>query len=58
MTLTSGLTFEVDKARIETLVQRCLTGQGKAAHEAEIDAIVARLYSLTDAELQIIRGEP
>ncbi len=49
-----------DKARIETPVQQCLTAQGQAvaATEAEIDAIVAYLYSLTDAELQIIRGEP
>lgn len=49
-----------DKARIETLVQQCLTAQGQdvAATEAEIDDIVAHLYGLTDAELQIIRGEP
>ena len=47
-----------DKARIETLVQQCLTAQGQAvaAYEAEIDDIVARLYSLTDAELAIIQG--
>jgi len=32
--------------------------QNIAAYEAEIEAIVARLYSLTDAELQILRGEP
>jgi hypothetical protein len=47
-----------DKARIETLVQQYLTAQGQAATEAEVEAIVAHLYSLTDAELQIIRGEP
>ena len=49
-----------DKGRIETLVQQCLTAQGQAvaATEAEIDDIVAHLYGLTDAELQIIRGEP
>jgi len=48
-----------DKARIETLVQQCLTAQGQAvaAAEAEIDAIVARLYSLTDAERKIIEGK-
>ncbi len=49
-----------DKARIETLVQQCLTAQGQAvtAAEAEIDEIVARLYGLTEVELQIIRGQP
>jgi len=49
-----------DKARIETLVQHCLNAQGQAVavYEAEIEAIVARLYGLTDAELKIIRGEP
>ena len=48
-----------DKACSETLVQHCLTAQGQAVapYEAEIDDIVARLCSLTDAELQIIRGE-
>ena len=48
-----------DKARIETLVQQCLTAQGQAvaATEAEIDDIVARLYGLTDAELAIIEGQ-
>jgi hypothetical protein len=47
-----------DKTRIETLVQQCLTAQGQAvvATEAEIDTIVARLYSLTDAERKIIEG--
>lgn len=41
-------------------VQQCLTAQGQAvtAYEAEIGNIFARLYSLTNAELQIIRGEP
>lgn len=49
-----------DRASLETLVQQCLTAQGQAvtAYEAKIDDIVARLYGLTDAELQIIRGEP
>jgi hypothetical protein len=38
--------------RITTLVQKCLGAQGQnaAAYEAEIGAIVARLYGLTDAE--------
>ena len=37
---------------IETLVQQCFTAQGQAiaAYEAEIGAIVARLYGLTDAD--------
>lgn len=50
---------ERDKARIETLVQQCLTAQGQAvaAYEAEIDAIVARLYGLTDSERRIIEGK-
>ena len=45
-----------DKATIATLVQYCLAAKGQAvAHwEAEIDDIVARLYSLTDAERKII----
>ena len=52
-----------DKARIKTLVQPCLTAQGQAvaATEAEIDAIVARLYGLTEAEVAIIEeqaGDP
>lgn len=48
-----------DKARIETLVQQCLTAQGQAIapYEAEIDAIIARLYGLTDTERQIIEGK-
>lgn len=52
-------TLPVDKARIETLVQQCLTAQRQAvaSYEAEIDAIVARLYSLTDAERTIIEGK-
>ena len=47
-----------DKARIETLVQQCLTAQGQAvaATEAEIDDIVTRLYGLTEAERAIIQG--
>ena len=52
------LASEQDKTRIETLVQQCLTAQGKAvaAYEAEIDEIVAHLYGLTDAERTIIEG--
>lgn len=48
-----------DKARIETLVQQCLNAQGKdvAPYEAEIDAIVARLYGLTEAERAIVKGK-
>lgn len=44
---------------IETLVQNCLNAKGEnVAHwEAEIDAICDRLYGLTDADLNIIRGE-
>jgi hypothetical protein len=47
-----------DRASIETLVQQCLTAQGQdvAAYEAEIDAIVAHLYGLIDADLEIIEG--
>jgi len=39
-------------------LQPCLTAQGQAvtAYEAEIDAIVARLYGLTDADRTIIEG--
>jgi hypothetical protein len=42
----------------KALVQKCPAAQGKdvASYEAEIDAIVARLYSLTDAERQVIEG--
>lgn len=60
MLVSIASTSPTDKARIETLVQQCLTAQGQAvaATEAEIDDIVAHLYGLTDAELQIIRGEP
>jgi len=48
-----------DKARTETLVQQCLTSQWQAvaAYEADIGAIVARLYNLTDAEIAIIEGQ-
>jgi len=48
-----------DKARIETLVQQCLTAQGQSVttYEAEIDDMVARLYGLTDAERKIIEGK-
>lgn len=59
MTLTSVLIFETGKTHIETLIQQCLTAQGQAVapYEAEIDAICDRLYGLTDADLNIIRGE-
>jgi hypothetical protein len=48
-----------DKARIEALVQQCLTAQGQAiaAAEAEIEAIAPRLYGLTEAERQITEGK-
>jgi len=48
-----------DKVNIATLVQKCLDAQGKnvAAYEAEIGAIVARLYGLTDGEGAIIEGK-
>jgi hypothetical protein len=47
-----------DKARIETLVQKCLDakGQNVTQWETEIDDIVARLYGPTDAERAIIEG--
>ena len=50
---------ENDKAAIETLVQKCLDakGQNVAQWEAEIGDRVARLYGLTDEDLQIIKGE-
>jgi len=43
---------------IKTLVQQYLTVQGQAvaAYEAQIEAIVARLYGLTDAERTVIEG--
>lgn len=42
----------------KSLVQQCLTAQGQnvAPYEAEIDAIVARLYGLTEVECAIIGG--
>ena len=45
-----------NKARIKTLVQQCLDAQGKnvAPYEAEIEAIVARLYGLTEGERAIV----
>ncbi len=48
-----------DKAFIETLVQKCLDTQGQnvAAYEAEIEAIVARLYGLTEAEGAIVKDK-
>ncbi len=49
-------TSEQDKKKIEALVQKCISakGQNVAHYEAEINAIVARLYGLTPAELAII----
>jgi len=49
-------TSPADKGRIEALVQQCLIAQGQAIapYEAEIGAIVARLYGLTAAEPKII----
>ena len=43
----------------KSLVQQCLTAQGQAvaAAEAEIGAIVARLYGLTEAERAIVEGK-
>ena len=49
---------EVEQKTIETLVQKCLEakGQNVSQWEQEIDQIVARLYGLSDEEMQIIRG--
>ena len=48
-----------DRTRIETLVQKCLDAQGKnvAPYEAEIEAIVVRLYGLTELERSIVEGK-
>ncbi len=47
-----------DRATIAALVQKCLDAQGKGpgilAWEAEINARVARLYGLTDAETRLL----
>jgi len=49
---------DADKAAIAILVQKCLDAQGKdvAVWEAEIDAIVGRLYGLSGVDLAIIQG--
>ena len=50
---------ESDKLAIESLVQKCLDAKGQNCQqwEQEIDEIVARLYGLSEEEMQIIRGE-
>ena len=51
-----------ERNAIADLAQKCLDvrGQGPdvAAWEAEIDARVARLYGLTEAELAAVAGTP
>ena len=49
---------EAEQKAIETLVQKCLEakGQNVSQWEQEIDEIVARLYGLSDEEMEIIRG--
>ncbi|MBD2319679.1 Eco57I restriction-modification methylase domain-containing protein [Phormidium tenue] len=49
---------EAEQKAIETLVQKCLEakGQNVTQWEQEIDAMVARLYGLSDEEMEIIRG--
>ncbi len=49
---------EAEQKAIEILVQKCLDakGQNVTQWEQEIDAIVARLYGLSDEEMEIIRG--
>ncbi len=50
---------EGDRVAIEELVQKCLDAKGQNVKqwEQEIDAIVARLYGLSEDEMKIIRGE-
>jgi len=50
---------EGDRAAIEKLVQKCLEAKGQNVKqwEQEIDAIVARLYGLSEEEMKTIRGE-
>ncbi|WP_071782726.1 Eco57I restriction-modification methylase domain-containing protein [Planktothrix agardhii] len=49
---------EAEQKAIEILVQKCLDakGQNVGQWEQEIDEIVARLYGLSDEDMQIIRG--
>ena len=49
---------KAEQKAIETLVQKCLEakGQNVGQWEQEIDEIVARLYGLSDEDMQIIRG--
>ncbi|MEI6430038.1 MAG: N-6 DNA methylase [Pseudanabaena sp. ELA607] len=49
---------EAEQKAIETLVQKCLEakGQNVTQWEQEIDAMVARLYGLSEEEMQIIKG--
>lgn len=50
-----------ERKAIAKLAQQCVDAQGQgaqvAAWEAEIDARVARLYGLSEAELRAVRGE-
>jgi adenine-specific DNA-methyltransferase len=50
---------EGDRVAIEKLVQKCLDAKGQNVKqwEQEIDAIVARLYGLSEDEVKIIKGE-
>lgn len=50
---------EAEQKAIETLVQKCLEakGQNVTQWEQEIDEIVARLYGLSDEEMQIIKSQ-
>jgi adenine-specific DNA-methyltransferase len=49
---------EAEQKAIEILVQKCLEakGQNVSQWEQEIDERVARLYGLSDEEMEIIRG--
>jgi len=50
---------EAEQKAIEILVQKCLEakGQNVTQWEQEIDEIVARLYGLSDEEMQIIKSQ-
>jgi len=50
---------EAEQKAIETLVQKCLEakGQNVTQWEQEIDQIVARLYGLSDEEMEIIQSQ-